>query len=520
MKPKTLAAAVLGTAALGAALPAPSDAGVYRAIQCAPSRNAGTGAWTFHANSAAFDRVARCGARGPGLGITHAHRRTPAGRSGTWAAVPPPGVHLIGGAIAARGAGHNSYVPRLGYRLVGGQSVTLDRHLRHGDFKRYFWDPATPAASLYAALVCARSSGSCGSSTKPRIYVKDARFRLQDVVRPTIGGLGGTILSGAAQRGTQTLGVRASDLGAGIKRLLLSVNGAFVDSDSADCATRDGIALNFTPCPTTARLGASLNTDAAPFHEGENTIRACVTDYAASAPNEHCVTRRVRVDNDCPISPVTSGTQARFHFTPGRRTHRRLAYGRRPPVSGALHDAAGRPVGGATVCISQRPPLANSVERTVAVTRTGPAGRVRVPLPKGTSRTVYLTYWRDAERVVTAAVHLRVRAPVRLKIKPHHALHDGARPRYIARVRGPYHRDREVHFEAKAPGGRWFELPGHYGTSTTGHRGIARSRMPRLRASTNYRLRFRAVVPKQHGYPYAHGASKVRERRVEGGRGG
>jgi hypothetical protein len=519
MKPKTLAAAVLGIAALAAALPAPSDAGVYRAIQCAPSRNVGTGAWAFHANSAAFDRVARCGAGGPGLGITHAHRRTPAGRSGTWAAVPPPGVHLIGGAIAARGAGHNSYVPRLGYRLLDGRNVMLDRHLPHGDFKRYFWDPAAPATSLYATLVCARSSGRCGRSTKPRIYVKGARFRLQDVARPTIGGLGGTILSGAAQRGTQTLGLRASDVGSGIKRLLLSVNGAFVDSDSADCATRDGIALNFSPCPATAGLGTSLNTAAAPFHDGENTIRACVTDYAASAPNERCATRRVRVDNDCPISPVTSGTQVDLHFTPGRRTHRKVPYGRRPAVSGELLDAAGRPVGGATVCISQRPPLANSVERTLAVTRTSPAGRVHVPLPRGTSRTVYLTYWRNAELVVTTAVRLRVRAPVRLKIKPHHMLHNGARPRYIARIRGPYHRDREVQFEAKAPGGRWFGLPGGHGTATTSRRGIARTRMPRLRASTNYKLRFRAVVPKQQGYPYTRGTSKVRKRLVRRGHG-
>jgi hypothetical protein len=38
--------------------------------------------------------------------------------------------------------------------------------------------------------------------------------------------------------------------------------------------------------------------------------------------------------------------------------------------------------------------------------------------------------------------------------------------------------------------------------------------MPRLRASTNYRLKFRAIVPKQRGYPYARGASKARKRFV------
>ena len=185
-------------------------------------------------------------------------------------------------------------------------------------------------------------------------------------------------------------------------------------------------------------------------------------------------------------------------------------------MSGTLLDAAGRPIAGATVCVSQRPPLANSVERTLAVSRTNPAGRIRLRLPKGPSRIVYLTCWRDADRVVTSAVHLRVRAPVQLKIKPHHELHSGARPRYVARLRGPYHAHREVHFQAKAPGGRWFELPGQHGSAITSRRGIARTRMPRLRVSTSYRLRFRAVVPKQHGYPYARGTSKVRKRLVKG----
>ena len=213
MKPATLASAVLAAAALVATVPARAQAGVYRAIQCAPSRGAGSGAWVFHANSSAFDRVARCGAGGRGLGITHAHRRTPAGRFGTWAAVAPPGARLLGGTIAARGAGHNSYAPRLGYRLLDGQNVTLARHLAHGDFKRYSWAPRIPSTALYATLVCARSSGRCGRSTKPRIYVKGARFRLDDYSAPAITGLGGTILSGAAQRGTETLDVGASTAG-------------------------------------------------------------------------------------------------------------------------------------------------------------------------------------------------------------------------------------------------------------------------------------------------------------------
>ena len=169
---------------------------------------------------------------------------------------------------------------------------------------------------------------------------------------------------------------------------------------------------------------------------------------------------------------------------------------------------------GATVCVSQRPALRGSEERTVAVRATGPQGGVRQRLPVGPSRIVYLTYWRGPESVVTRALRLDVRPKVRLRIKPRGTLHRGARPRYVVDLRGPYRAHRVVRFQAKAPGGRWFDLPGRHGTARTTRSGAARSRMPRLRVSTSYKLRFRAVVPKQRGYPYARGASEVRKRLV------
>lgn len=515
--PRALAAAAL-VMLTAAVTPAPARAGTYTAIQCAPSHAAGTGAFDFRRTSRDFRSARRCGDGGSGLAITHARSSTKPRRSGAWTVAAPPGTAFLGGSVAARGHGHSAYKTDLSYVTVASQPVSF-AHPSRGDFKRYEWSPPAPVHGLAATLVCSKRAASCGPSGKPRLLVKAARFRIADGVAPRITGVGGAILHGEAQRGTQELGVGASDVGSGVERLLVTVNGVFFDSRSPGCKTRRGLALRLRPCPARALLASPMNTAAAPFHEGQNSIRACVADFARTAQHSRCVHRSARVDNDCPISPVKPGVRARFGFGRRARATKRIAYGRRPTVAGRILSDAGV-LRGATVCVSQRSALHGSEERTIAVRITGPEGDIRQRLPVGPSRIIYLTYWRGPESVVTRAVRLQVSPKVRLRMKPRGAFRRGDRPRYRVQLAGPYHAHRLVRFEAKASGGRWFELPGRHGTARTNDQGIARSRMPRLQASTRYRLRFRAVVPRQHRYPYVRGVSQVRKRWVGHGRHG
>jgi hypothetical protein len=498
-----------------AATPAAARAGTYAAIQCAPSHGARAGAFHFRRTSRHFRAARRCGPGGSGLVVAHAQRRTKPRRYGTWTVASPPGTVFIRGSVAARGRGHNAYRTDLSYVTAANRSVSF-AHPSRRRFHRYSWRPPAPVHGLAATLICAKRRAICGPSDRPRLFVKAARFRIADSVVPRITGVGGTVLRDAAQRGTERLGIGAGDVGSGIERLLVSVNGVFYGSRSPGCATRGGLALRLAPCPQRTLLASPMNTAAAPFHEGQNSIGACVADYARTAPHSRCVRRTVRVDNDCPISSVRSGTRARFGLGPRSRRTKTIAYGRRPTVAGRISSDAG-PVHSATVCVSQRPALHDSQERTIAVRNTGPEGGIRQRLPVGPSRIVYLTYWRGRESLVTRAVRLQVRPKVSLRIRPRGSLHRGTRPRYLVELRGPYRAHRLVHFQAKAPGGRWFDLPGRHGGAHTGARGLARSTMPPLRVSTSYRLRFRVVVPKQSGYPYARGVSHVRKRLVRHG---
>jgi hypothetical protein len=185
-------------------------------------------------------------------------------------------------------------------------------------------------------------------------------------------------------------------------------------------------------------------------------------------------------------------------------------------VARLVHSSGG-PAQGALVCISQRPALTNSTERLVgAPLRTGPRGRVSVRLPIGPSRIVYLTYWRAPERVVTRAIHLRVKPRIGLKVRPRGSLHNGQTMTLRARLRGPFQAHRQVRFLAMPPGGHWVPFSTRF-AKRTDERGLARAKHTFREVSGTQVFRFRVAVPRQTGYPYLPGHSRVREKRVSPG---
>jgi hypothetical protein len=166
------------------------------------------------------------------------------------------------------------------------------------------------------------------------------------------------------------------------------------------------------------------------------------------------------------------------------------------------------------VCVSQRPALPNSTERLVGGPRLADArGRISARLPAGPSRIVNLTYWRGPERVVTRAVHLRVKPSVGLRARPRGRLHNGQTMTLRARLRGPFHAHREVRFLAKPPGGRWVPFSIDF-VKRTNQDGVARISHTFRHVSGTQKFRFKVTVPHQPGYPYLAGRSLVRTKTV------
>src|SRR2546423_2495789 len=366
---------------------APAMAGPYAAIQCAPQLGAGHGGFRFSRTSADFHRVRACESHG--LGVVHERSRTGPGRYGMWMAEAPVGTYFTRGRLTARGTVDGGYRPRL---LLGapGRSAANPIGSPHRHFKRFKWRAHVAADRLIAKLACTRKANQCGRVSSPSIFVKRARFRLFDVSPPTVTRVRGALLHAPVQRATQALTVSARDAGAGIRGLVGRTDGRTLDSVSPSCVLRRArqLGLSLSPCPNSTHETLSLDTRLPGFHEGQNTIKACALDYADASPNVGCATRRLRVDNDCPISDVTPKLGAHLAFA-GGKTAIRVQFGRRPRVVARLVHSSGSPAEGALVCISQRPRRTNAIERLVgAPLRTGPHGRVSVHLPIGPSRIV------------------------------------------------------------------------------------------------------------------------------------
>jgi hypothetical protein len=427
---------------------------------------------------------------------------------------PPAGTHFTRGTLLARGRRHGAYLPRLLLAPRHGAPHSIGSPRRR--FRKFEWRARTRTDRLVARLACTRRRERCGRTEAPKIYVKRTRFRLVDASPPAVGGLGGALLAGPVQRGSQALTVRARDAGSGVRQVQLRTNRRLFDSLWPGCRVgAHQLALGLSPCPNTVQETISVNTLLPGLHEGQNSVTACVADYANASPNERCTRRTIRVDNDCPISDLTPALQARFAFA-GGRTVKRVGFGGQPRVVGTLRLPSGGTGPPALVCVSQRPAFANSVERLVGPPlRTDAGGRISVRLPAGPSRIVYLTYWRGTERVLTRAIRLQVKPRLGLRVRPRGRLHNGQTMTLRARLRGQFRADREIRFLAKPPGGRWVPFSNDF-VKRTGNRGVARVSHKFRHVSGRQRFRFKARVPRQAGYPYLAGRSRVRRKTVTG----
>jgi hypothetical protein len=475
---------------------------------------AGHGSFHFLRNSLDFHPVKACRS-GDGLGITHERSATASGRYARWVAQAPPGTFFTRGQLTARGLRGGGYRPRLLLHRLGAAGLDPFGAPR-ASLHSFAWRAGGGANRLVAQLACIRHGHDCGKTHSPALYIRHAHFQIFDLAVPTVTHVGGPLLNAPVQRGTQGLTVSARDVGSGLREVLVRANHQPFKSVGLDCAVnrRHELALGLSPCPNSVTRTPSIDTQLQRFHEGQNAITVCVDDYANASPNERCAQRRIRVDNDCPISDVKAPTAARFAFTGGKAS-KRVKFGGHPRVVGRLATAAGAPGAGALVCISERPALNDSVEKLVGrPLRSDQRGRVSTRLPGGPSRIVYLTYWRGAEQVVTRAAHLRVAPRVRLRVRPRGKLRNGQTVTLRAKLGGPFHAHRKLQFLAKPPGGHWVPFSRTFAKRTHAD-GVARISHTFRHVFGTEVFRFKVEVPPhQAGYPYVRGQSHVRKKAV------
>jgi hypothetical protein len=417
--------------------------------------------------------------------------------------VIPDGLELTRLRLAAAGRSEDGHKPEV---LAGPSEAGLRPFgSAAGSFHELSWE-GDDARRLEARLRCG-GRGDCGEGSRAYVAIRGIGANLRDEERPQAKA--GGRLTERTGRGEEAVEVIASDSGSGLRRAFVEINGEPLRSRVLECSVRDGVALRLRPCPRERSEGFSLDTEAAPFRQGPNTIRACALDYAdEEGSNRDCDERRVRVDNLCPISESERGASLKARVVRARRGADR---GEGARIAGRLVDASGEGVGGTEVCIATRTDAGGFAEEIAATPTTGGDGRFRVRLEAGPSREVRVAYWADAERVVEKIMVLKAAARPRLELSPKGTLRNGERLHFQVALPGPAREGRLVVIQARSGGG-WQRVR----SGRTSGSGRFTSSY-RFHATTGRRTyRFRAFVPEQRGYPYERGRSRVRKKTVVG----
>jgi hypothetical protein len=354
--------------------------------------------------------------------------------------------------------------------------------------------------------------GSCGAG--PVIGAHYIAATEVDPHPPTIGPLTGTALSGAVLRGHQTLTAEASDVGGGLTSFSVLANGLPAGpAVTGPCAvaqvsnrsTYGTAAYSPTPCPPKLAGSWTLDTTAYPFHDGANTISVCATDFATlGTPNTTCSpAQTVTVDNSCTESSVPGGQEISAQFSKSDAETITVGYGSEAEVAGTLHDAAGDPIPGATICVKSQTLGVEPAALPVGTAKTDAEGRFSYPVAAGPDRELLIGYRHDSFQVARSVRYYAHAAPS-LKANPP-KLRNGRGVKLWGTLPEPSAGRRVVILQANVVGSkRWITFQRSdtdaHGYFSTGYRFHSTTH------KTDYR--FRAVVPRQDHYPYVEGHSK------------
>ena len=277
------------------------------------------------------------------------------------------------------------------------------------------------------------------------------------------------------------------------------------------------------PCPLRIDDGR-LDIDTAKLPQGRHSVRVLLEDAAGNrtaifGPVVRSIAANGAIGpgSDPALRGAANGEgasdQARLsaHWgVRGSRTRLVSGFGRAHVVRGRLRAQDGAPISNAVIDVMSRTTAVNARE---LAKRNGPRtasdGSWRLALPRGvSSRDLtfrYRSHVGDTIPTATATVRLRVRAGLRLAIRPRHA-RSGQAIRFDGRLLGaPLPRGgKQIVLLALASRGGWVR----FNVIRTDREGRFRTTY-RFQQPGTATYRFRALSLAEAAYPYAAGGSNV-----------
>jgi hypothetical protein len=389
-----------------------------------------------------------------------------------------------------------------------------------GDDTRYFLLRAQPPSVLESPLEREDVLGFmllCDLFTRcePGAFVTGHFIAAVEVdpVPPVVDSVEGPLVAGSVLRGDQTLRAQASDVGGGVRSLELRVNGVVMPGTAIGACSiasvsnpsyRGVVATSPIPCPPSLSGTWNVDTSAAPFQNGPNTVQVCASDLSTKgAANIGCsASQTVQVDNSCTESPVAGGSGLEAAFSKDGSDDLTVGFGNPTEVTGELTDPGGGPVSGATICLESRPEGSTAPTQTVGTVKTDSQGNFSMEIAPGSNRILMVGY-RHGSFQIEKKLSLATRAHPTVKLSTH-------------KIRGGRKVEITGSLPKPNPGGRVLVLQGSgehgkvwltFKKVTTAPDGTYRTTytFAKPRRSTGFRIRVEA--PAQAGYEYEPGAS-------------
>lgn len=492
---RTFAVAILLAVAGALLLARPARAGSYVVTECS-SISAAVPDASWERSSDHYRARSRCGTDA-GLQIHHEAAETGLWHYGAWVWRAPAGAvftSVQANASLTSQAGHRG---QLVATRPSGEAVEFGAE--HEDFRVH--SVAGEFAQFHAWLRCvaAQPCGRAGGDSA-HAYLRGIYLRTEDRTAPVVSPTGGSLLEDAVVRGARGLAFEATDAGAGVRRVTVEANGQMLVDDARNCALAAGFATALRPCPAATSEAAAVPTAAGAFATGPNTVSACAEDLALDgAPNRTCARFEIWVDNACPSSAAPAATGLSARLPRGAAGSAPVRSDRRATIRGRLAGVGG----GAIVCVLTRDAVAWSPVVVAAVTATEPDGAYEVQLPAGPNRAVYVHQAVGDHVLARHGLALHASARPSLEVRPQTGARNGERLRFSGILPGPACGARLVKIQAQIGKHRWQAF--RTDRSDRECRFAARYKLRATRDARAYR--FRALVPRQEGYPYERGRS-------------
>ncbi|RKQ90816.1 hypothetical protein C8N24_0631 [Solirubrobacter pauli] len=300
--------------------------------------------------------------------------------------------------------------------------------------------PTAPTPVVRIGFGCYRNGSNCQGPLRDEFLgIRRMTLRVADVAAPVVTGAVGPLAADEPVR-TRMLSINASDVGLGLYRLIVSVDGRVTETqwfEPAATACRDADPNTADPYEFNAATACPTVSSSRTFHlsslpaSGMHQVRVDVEDASGNrtAAVDRVATFALPSDGlRCPTAgcvrppPRPNGVNASPSATlaiSGKRTLR-LNYGRKATVSGRLVNSAGLPIAAAQLEVSQRV-TGSSAWTPAGQVQTDAGGRFRYVGTKGASRVLAVQYrpTLDASDVgTTAQVTVRVRAGVTMTLRP------------------------------------------------------------------------------------------------------